>query len=432
MLHAIGWYFPESSGGTEVYVEGLTRYLAAQDVESEILVARSGGDTQWNGVRVRSFGDRTDASDTAQLDRFQQILAESGADVFHQHSWTPGCGPDHLRIASTLGLKTVVTIHVPGVVCPRGTMMIDGERACNGQIHIARCTSCWGTSRGIPGPIASWQARFPRASSSLGRLLRPTRLGTALSTPRLVSERHADLLVMSRRADRIVSVCRWLHNALVLNGLPTEKLVYSAQGVDVVAPPDRGVRDRNRVPRIGFLGRWDPVKGIHVIVEAFRRLPSSVNVELVIHGLPYDSEYEHMVREQASADPRITIAAPVPRPELPDALASFDLIAVPSLWLETGPLVVLEAFSAGTPVIGSLLGGISELVPQGYGNILLPAGDVAAWADAIERFARAPYEGVPPPLPRSIAAVASDMAAVYEAITRASTATSGVAYAGAR
>lgn len=430
VLHAIGWYFPESSGGTEVYVEGLTRHLFAQGIESEVLVAREGGVDRWNGVPLRYFGER--AQDDATLDRFRDVLRASAADVFHQHSWTPGCGPDHLRVASEAGLKTVVTIHVPGVVCPRGTMMLDGERACNGQINVARCTRCWGASRGIPDSLTVWQGRFPKTSSSLGRLLQPTRLGTALSTPRLVRERHADLMGLARRADRVVAVCRWLYDALVLNGLPTEKLVYSAQGVDVGVTPHRGTKARTGALRIGYLGRWDPVKGIHVIVEAFRQLPRSVPAELVIHGLPFDDEYERRVRERAAGDERITMAAPVPRPELSSALASFDLIAVPSLWLETGPLVVLEAFAAGTPVIGSLLGGIGELVPNGYGNVLLPAGDVAAWTAAIEQCATTRYEGVPPPLPRSIAAVASEMAAVYDAITRPESLVARVAYAGAR
>ena len=146
-------------------------------------------------------------------------------------------------------------------------------------------------------------------------------------------------------------------------------------------------------------------------------------MELVIHGLPFDADYERNVRDSASRDSRIEIAAPVGRADLPAVLASFDLIAVPSLWLETGPLVVLEAFAAGTPVIGSRLGGIAELVPPSFGNLLLPPGDVAAWADAIRD--RAEASGVhsqpTPPLPRSTSAVANEMAAVYRELLAGTT-----------
>ena len=61
-------------------------------------------------------------------------------------------------------------------------------------------------------------------------------------------------------------------------------------------------------------------------------------------------------------------------------------MVVPSQWLETGPLVVLEAFAAGTPVIGSNLGGIAELVTDGVDGLLVdPASSPAAWADSLRR-----------------------------------------------
>ena len=66
-------------------------------------------------------------------------------------------------------------------------------------------------------------------------------------------------------------------------------------------------------------------------------------------------------------------------------MAEYDLIAVPSRWLETGPLVVLEAFAAGVPVLGSNLGGIAELVRDGVDGILVAPNDAAAWAVAIGR-----------------------------------------------
>ena len=46
-------------------------------------------------------------------------------------------------------------------------------------------------------------------------------------------------------------------------------------------------------------------------------------------------------------------------------LAGFDMLAVPSQWQETGPLVVFEAQALGVPVLGSDLGGIAELITPG-------------------------------------------------------------------
>src|SRR5207253_11522125 len=60
------------------------------------------------------------------------------------------------------------------------------------------------------------------------------------------------------------------------------------------------------------------------------------------------------------------------RSQLAATLARWDALVVPSLWLESGPQVVYEAFGVQTPVIGSDLGGIGELVQHGRTGFLVP------------------------------------------------------------
>jgi glycosyltransferase involved in cell wall biosynthesis len=63
--------------------------------------------------------------------------------------------------------------------------------------------------------------------------------------------------------------------------------------------------------------------------------------------------------------------------------ASFLL--VPSLVIENQPTVILEAFSRGTPVIGSTSGGIPEMVVEGETGFLFPPGDVDALVAAMQK-----------------------------------------------
>jgi glycosyltransferase involved in cell wall biosynthesis len=98
-------------------------------------------------------------------------------------------------------------------------------------------------------------------------------------------------------------------------------------------------------------------------------------------------------------------------------LRQYHLLAVPSRSLETGPLVVLESFAAGTPVIGSSLGGVAEWVRHQVNGLVLDPDDVSAWADALRRcaedrgFLAKLRQGVMPP--RSMADVADEMAQLY-------------------
>ncbi len=66
----------------------------------------------------------------------------------------------------------------------------------------------------------------------------------------------------------------------------------------------------------------------------------------------------------------------------------YDVLAVPSQWLETGPLVVMEAFAAGVPVLGSNLGGIGELVTSGVDGLLVEPASIVAWRTALEALCR--------------------------------------------
>ena len=171
--------------------------------------------------------------------------------------------------------------------------------------------------------------------------------------------------------------------------------------------------------RLLYLGRWHPVKGIDVVVRAMRRVEAQLPIELVIHGVGDGLEeqaYATALRRLADGDHRIKIAPTVPRDLLVETFARANALVVPSLWLETGPLVVLEAKAVGLPVIGSRLGGIAELVQEPDDGILVKSGDVNAWADAISRFAYAPAlvrntrksDGV-----RTMREAADDMAALY-------------------
>jgi len=64
--------------------------------------------------------------------------------------------------------------------------------------------------------------------------------------------------------------------------------------------------------------------------------------------------------------------------------------AVPSRWYENQPMIVLEAFACGTPVVASDLGGAGELIAPGTDGALVAANDPAALAAAIEPFVADP------------------------------------------
>lgn len=107
----------------------------------------------------------------------------------------------------------------------------------------------------------------------------------------------------------------------------------------------------------------------------------------------------------------------MPNDQLGIEFAKLDVAVVPSIWLETGPLTLFDAFAAGTPVIGSNLGGIAERVRHGENGLLFEAGSALDLAACLTRcreesgLVQRLRSGVSSP--RTFVDTASDMSVIY-------------------
>jgi glycosyltransferase involved in cell wall biosynthesis len=441
VLQGTAWYPPKHVGGTEVYLTGLVRELRAFNIDSRIIAPlwpESADGYELDSTVVRTYPVNP-APSRAELrsgaphqgfERFRQLLAEERPDIYHQHSWSRGLGGAHLRAAREAGLKTVLTVHTPNNICLRGTMMRFGEEACDGRIDPPLCGACWSRERGAPKIVGRLLGGIsPAISAVLEASMPPCRVATALSARALGERRKQEFSQAVADTDRIVAVCGWLFDALALNGVPAEKLILSRQGVDpdladeAIRAASTESEPHNDQFRILYLGRWHPVKGVDVLVRAVKAISPEIPLTLSIHGVGggvEERDYAAQIRRLAAGDPRIAIEPPVPRRRLALALTRASALAVPSLCLETGPLVVLEAKAAGLPIIGSRLGGIAELVSEPEEGVLVPPGDVGAWIKAIRRMASDHAQTTQFQKPRNrvrtMREAAEEMAALYASL----------------
>jgi glycosyltransferase involved in cell wall biosynthesis len=101
-----------------------------------------------------------------------------------------------------------------------------------------------------------------------------------------------------------------------------------------------------------------------------------------------DLPYARRLQQLAQADSRIEL---VPKKSFADTLAEYQrlsLLAIPSVWMETGPLTLLEALALGVPVFGSNRLGQLNLLRK-HGRIVepnTPAGWQVALSGALEEF----------------------------------------------
>jgi glycosyltransferase involved in cell wall biosynthesis len=132
-------------------------------------------------------------------------------------------------------------------------------------------------------------------------------------------------------------------------------------------------------PRIGFVGRLEPVKGIDVLLDAFARL--SFSASLIIAG--DGSERSRLPRR---AD--VHLIPPVSYEDMPAFLKSLDVLVLPSVTIlplhrEQFGRVLIDAMAAGVPVVGSNSGAIPEVIAEA--GLVVPERDPSALAQSIER-----------------------------------------------
>lgn len=433
ILHVPFCYYPDAVGGTEVYVEALAHFQKGQGIEA--LIAAPGAE---NGAYVHDgqtvFRFKTSSmldlrdlygnGDVEAATSFSEILKRTRPDAVHLHAFTSGVSIRLVRSAHQQEIPVVFTYHTPTVTCCRGTLLVWGKDLCEGRLDARQCARCTLHGHGL-SKAASWLVGglSPEVGNCLAGMGLSGGVWTAIRTSELVALRHSAVRMLFSEVDHVVAVCEWVKALLTSNGVDAQKITLSRQGLS--RPVERAAAERQgfRPPlRIAFLGRIDAVKGLGILIEALQRapkLPVVLDIFAVVQGQAGE-RLKLQLSEQVKCDPRIRFRAPLAAAQVVERLREYDALAVPSQWMETGPLVVYEAFAAGIPVIGSRLGGIAELVRDEENGLLVEASSPEAWAAALSRLVDDPNllpklkSGIKPV--RTMLDVAKEMGPVYESV----------------
>lgn len=266
----------------------------------------------------------------------ERIVSRVQPDIVHTHNVT-GFSP---LIWASLGrrrIPIVHTLHDHYLLCARSTMFSGGKNC------VSRHLSC-------------------RVYSAV-RLRFSSNVSAVIGVSRYILDRH-----LAAGAFPNASIRRVIRNPMFTGPPPQARSVPEAEGP----------------LRIGFLGRLDLPKGLDVLLSACDALTlADWTLDIGGVGTP---KYEHDLRSRF-ARPNVRFLGMV---DASDFLASIDVLVVPSLWNEPLPLVVIEAFASGIPVVASRLGGIPEIVEDERTGFLVPPGSSQALTAVLERLIAAP------------------------------------------
>lgn len=407
-------YPPRGGFGTEFYTRELVRGLRARGhairVVHPVHAARAAHgleDVVEDGVPVTLVHVPADRSKNfersyrdADVERlFDGLLERERPDLVHFTYLLWGLSVRLPEVARARGVPSMATLTDYGLLCHRGQMYDAGLERCFGPHPAERCARC------IREPAPFDQRPLERAARrvavrSLAALGGLGRVVVARDVERREAVVRAALDVLVR----LVAPTASLREVFVKAGLPRERfttLCYAFDERPYAAQRGSGPPAK---ARLGFLGQFGPHKGVATLLDAARRLAGrtpDVAWELVLHGGPSPGRHRHYAeRVLPGADPRhVRVERPFPPDDAPRVLATFSALVAPSEWDENAPLAVLQARAAGLPVVATDVPGIAEVVPAGAGR-LVPVGDAAALADALEdvvrgRLARPAAPGLP-------------------------------------
>lgn len=257
------------------------------------------------------------------------------------------------------------TAHDYVTVCP-GYLMLDGDgRVCDACLedgHYRHCIErrCVKGSR-AKSALAAMEASFNRAHKS------------------------------NQRIDKVIAPSRFMRSKLIEGGWPEDKVVFLQNFaddaiLDRAANAGADATDREN-PYLLFFGRLSVEKGVDTLLRAFdAALPSlPQDMRLVVVGDGPDAADLKTLASSLGCASRIEFAGYQTGGALQAYVERASLAIASSRWRENMPYSIVEAFAAGTPVVGTDIGGIPGLVDEGKTGFICDPGDVQSMADAISR-----------------------------------------------
>ncbi len=263
-------------------------------------------------------------NDYKLIDIFDRLIKIYKPQLIHVQAFWGVSVASILNVASSLGIKKILTLHDHSLFCVTGWCVNEGKKCSPGSLSQCDCREC-------------------------GRFAKTGRLSLA-DFNRVRKARAVELI---QQSDRII--CPSYHQRDLLVRLFNEKdrflaLHYGVKPLPHAESPKRG----GAGIVFGYLGSLSDIKGVSLIETALDKLKSyDFNI---LMGVTYDPGIKSQKQyfDRLKKNKKVRFRLNINRKELyADFFSSIDYLIIPSLWDETGPMTLFESFYCRVPVLMS-------------------------------------------------------------------------------
>lgn len=338
--------FYQQPGGEGVVFSRESDLLTSAGHEVERFVDHNRRVEQLSGLRLatKTFWSR---------EAFLQIggrVKDWKPDVVHLHNTFPLISPAAIWAARSAGAPVVQTLHNYRLHCVNALFFRDGQPCQD-------CLGRWSQWRGV-------QHRCYRSSRGASAVVAASNLF------------HRVIGTWSKQVDAFIVPSRFARDQIVAGGLPAGRVHVKPNPVDDPAPVER----EKRPDTFLFIGRLSEEKGIRTLLRAWNLLDSPLPLRIV-----GDGPLRHEVEDFAAHHPHVETTGHIPPSEVRATMRSAIALVHPSVCYETMGMVVVEALSAGLPVIVAAGGAAEELVRDSGAGWLFPPTSPEALARTVAR-----------------------------------------------
>lgn len=269
-------------------------------------------------------------------ERTRDLLQSFKPDVVHVHNFFPQISPSIYDACIDEEIPVVQTLHNYRLICPGALLMRDGkicELCINGSPYQAAYFGCY---RG----------------SKLGSLV----------VAHMV-DRHRKQGTWQHKVDRFIALTDFAKSKFIEAGFPADRIAVKPNFV--VATSESSINDYSHSFAL-YVGRISQEKGINTLAKAWNQLSGSIPLKVAGSGelsCQLDGQNSVELLGFQSAD------------EVKELMRRAAFLVMPSEWYEGFPMVLVEAFAHGLPVLASRLGGMAEIIEDGVTGLLFEPGN---------------------------------------------------------
>ena len=421
IIQVIEKFFPYSIGGTETYVYNVTKnMIAAGHIVCVVSTSTTGSEEyEYNGIKVHCFAiDKIARKDEYKglcapggLEEFASLIQRLKPDVVHFNTFSRSINIYHLIAAKKCGAKTFLTPHISGVFCANGTLMDYQNRKCDGIVRNHDCVKCYLKSnkyRLLPSLFTIISEKFIKINRCLDKFI---------PAPAFLKRSRIDEFNgLVKYADKVIALSPWIESTLKQNGISNTVLVRQGISEDLIYSKSEiiSANDSDKL-RLIFIGRIYQIKGLETLCDAIDSIDCN-KVELTFACVCGNDEYAQHIKKRMSNKDNVNWMENVPQRELGSIIRKHDFLILTSI-SEMSPLVILESFANGVPVIATDIPPVRDNAEDGSDGILFPVGGskelIQIINDLINNPAKKRIMRSNVKMPRTFGNVASELLEIY-------------------